>query len=59
MMAVQTAHLVSAWVEGDNPPEKFFPKWKDATEAAGPKSEADQLFEEFGRTERMARIDAG
>lgn len=59
VMAHQTSALYSAWVEGEHPPSKFMPKWKDVIEAAGPKSEADHLFEEFGRTERMVQLDAG
>jgi len=59
VLANQTAHLFSAWVDGEHDPSRFLVQWKEAEKAEGPQSEADQLFDNIGMSQRMAGLDAG
>jgi hypothetical protein len=59
LMALQTAHLLSAWVEGEHHPQQYLPPWKDVQETCQPQNEAEALLSEFGMTQRLASLNAG
>jgi len=52
-MALQTAHLLGAWLDGEQDPNQFLPKWPDVQEMQKPQNEAEQRLANFGLTQRM------
>lgn len=48
VLAIQTAHLRAAWVEGEEDATKFLPNWHDA----GPATAEDEAFLRFGAAYR-------
>ena len=47
-LAIHTAHLRAAWVEGEEDATKFLPNWHDA----GPATAEDEAFLRFGAAYR-------
>lgn len=50
VLALQTAHLRSAWVEGEEDGSRFLPKW---SESSGPANAVEMELMQFGSAYRF------